>query len=293
DKMHTRQSSRLRLIEEEMNENFYEMMKKVNQKVGTYHIQCYVDKPWLFDLCSTGRGWDKYLVIVQGSYENVKGDDPYRLQHKVYNPSPTIRSWANLSDYIDALINLDEEVQQPKVTHHKRCRALGEDDAKDVEEELTASEWEEPARAKAASMAELCDTDPNKASMRMKKSMYQTDAWAQTFNKAQKVAIRQLKLKEFIDNLGYDPDAFQRLPMNLWYDTITDDAVRAEGAEVDVAGVGARVGDGAETPVVDRVADATVTEGVVGADGSNPSTEGTAVIGDEETGGGNGMATPI
>ncbi|KAF6135576.1 hypothetical protein GIB67_015429 [Kingdonia uniflora] len=69
-----------------MNENFYEMMRvieglnrdlvcegwHVNEwvnvvsfysrkgtwKVGTYHIQCNPEKPWLFDLCFTGHGWD-------------------------------------------------------------------------------------------------------------------------------------------------------------------------------------------------------------------------------------------
>ncbi|KAF6161207.1 hypothetical protein GIB67_021664 [Kingdonia uniflora] len=188
--------------------------------------------------------------------------------------------------------------------------------------------------------------------------MYQTDTWEQAFNKAQKVAIRKLKLavdnlehsrdlgtikdecerrleaqcynhtgvleakvaekdrvnakqkktfqgqfddecetnvglKEFIDDLGYGPKTFRRLPMNPRYDPAADDAIRTEGVEVDVAGVCAIVGDGAETLVVDRLAVATVTEGVVGADGSNPSTEGAKVIGEEETGGGDGVATPI
>ncbi|KAF6163570.1 hypothetical protein GIB67_022135 [Kingdonia uniflora] len=78
----------------QMNGNFYEMIKvvegmnvelcrekrgliewfdivsfysgKANKKIDTYHIQCHVDKLWLFDLCSTGRGWDKNLVVVQG-----------------------------------------------------------------------------------------------------------------------------------------------------------------------------------------------------------------------------------
>ncbi|KAF6158900.1 hypothetical protein GIB67_012317 [Kingdonia uniflora] len=237
--------------------------------------------------------------------------------------------------------------QRPKVTHHKRHRELGEDDVEDVDEELTVSKWEEKAHAKAALMVELGVTDPDKASMQMKKSMYQTYAWVQAFNKVQKVAIRQLKqgtmryecerrleaqrythtrvleakvaemdkviakqkeafqgqldkecktnvrLMEFIEDLGYDPKTFQHMPMNPRYDHVADDAVRTEGAEVDVSGVGASVADGAETPVVDKVTAATLTEGVVGVDGSNPSTEGAGVIGEEETGGRDGVATPI
>ncbi|KAF6143457.1 hypothetical protein GIB67_029626 [Kingdonia uniflora] len=84
-----------------------------------------------------------------------------------------------------------------------------------------------------------------------------------------------VKLKEFIEDLGYDPETFQRLPMNPRCDPVAENVVRTEGAEVDIAGMGARVGEGVETPVVDRVVVVIVTEGVVGADGSNPSTEGT------------------
>ncbi|KAF6133888.1 hypothetical protein GIB67_040652 [Kingdonia uniflora] len=208
------------------------------------------------------------------------------------------------------------------------------DDIEDIDEELTASEREEQAQAKAALMAKLCGTDPDEASRQMK-SMYQTDAWAHAFNKAQKVAIRKLKqeddnlelareteaslaleigiskrdqgtirdecerrleaqwLKEFHNDLGYDPETLQRLPMNLRYDPVADDVIWTEGAEVDVAGVGARLGDGAETPVIDIDAAVTVTEGVVGAAGSNPSTKGAGVDGEEETVGGDGEATPI
>ncbi|KAF6158089.1 hypothetical protein GIB67_014883 [Kingdonia uniflora] len=240
--------------------------------------------------------------------------------------------------------------QQPKVTHRKRRRALGKDDAKDVDKELTVSEWEEQARDKDASMAELCSTDQDKALIRMKKSMYQIDSWVQALNKAQKVVIRQLKqaadklalargtdasllseigilkqdlgtirdecerrleaqrythtqvlevkvaekdwvivkqketfqgqfdkecvtnvrLKEFIEDLGYDPETFQCLPMNLRYGPVADDVVRTEWAEVNVVGVGTGVEDGAETLMVHKVAATTIPEGVMGADGSNP-----------------------
>ncbi|KAF6150699.1 hypothetical protein GIB67_020782 [Kingdonia uniflora] len=96
-----------------MNGNFYEMMrviegmnkelickrrpliewfdvvsfysKKGNKKVGTYHIQCHPEKPWLFDLCSTGRGCDKNLVVVKGNYEYADGEVDLALTNRLYN----------------------------------------------------------------------------------------------------------------------------------------------------------------------------------------------------------------
>ncbi|KAF6152371.1 hypothetical protein GIB67_006607 [Kingdonia uniflora] len=54
--------------------SFY--VRKLNQKKGTYHIQCHPEKLWLFHLCSTGRGWDKDLVWVYGGIDDlIRRDD--------------------------------------------------------------------------------------------------------------------------------------------------------------------------------------------------------------------------
>ncbi|KAF6158239.1 hypothetical protein GIB67_015033 [Kingdonia uniflora] len=83
------------------------------------------------------------------------------------------------------------KVQQLKVTQCKRQRELGEDDAEDVDEELTEAELEEHARAMAASMAILCGTDPDEAGRWINKTMHrQSDAWAQAFIKAQKMSVQ-------------------------------------------------------------------------------------------------------
>ncbi|KAF6145196.1 hypothetical protein GIB67_041391 [Kingdonia uniflora] len=87
--------------------SFY--LKKANKKVDTYHIQYHADKPRLFDLYSTGRGWDTDLDAVRGNYVNVEGEDAYKLQHKIYNPKPGMRNLQNPQRYIDDLIDSDEE----------------------------------------------------------------------------------------------------------------------------------------------------------------------------------------
>ncbi|KAF6134912.1 hypothetical protein GIB67_002313 [Kingdonia uniflora] len=87
--------------------SFY--LRKAILKVDTYHIQCYADKPWLFDLSSTGRVWDKYLVMVRGNYENAEGEDSYQLLRRIYNPMPSGRSLTNPMNYINEVINSDEE----------------------------------------------------------------------------------------------------------------------------------------------------------------------------------------
>ncbi|KAF6175671.1 hypothetical protein GIB67_022673 [Kingdonia uniflora] len=134
-------------------------------------------------------------------------------------------------------------VQQPKVAHHKRRMILGEDDSEDMDEELTMSEWEEQARAKAASMAELCGTDPDEALRQMKKN------------------------------------------------PATDDAAQTDGVEGDVAAAGS--GGVVGTSVVEDIVVRTATDVIVNGAGLNPSTEGTGGVSIEEPVGGDGVATPI
>ncbi|KAF6156867.1 hypothetical protein GIB67_000407 [Kingdonia uniflora] len=86
-----------------------------------------------------------------------------------------------------------------KVIQHKWRRALGEDDAEDESEDMTKAEREDQALTKATSMAELCDEDPDKASRQMKRSIYQTDAWAQSFSRTMKAAKR--KLQEVVESV--------------------------------------------------------------------------------------------
>ncbi|KAF6134911.1 hypothetical protein GIB67_002312 [Kingdonia uniflora] len=93
-----------------------------------------------------------------------------------------------------------------------------------------------------------------------------------------------VRLKSFIDALGYDPETLQRF--SLTNDHIVEDAVRTEWLKVDV--VCAAIGGGVEEAVV-----RTVTDEVVDAAVSNPSTEGTRGVGVEESVGGDGVATPI
>ncbi|KAF6167801.1 hypothetical protein GIB67_027579, partial [Kingdonia uniflora] len=142
------------------------------------------DKPWLFDLCSTGRGWDKDLVVVRGNYDNAKEEDPYQLQRRISNPTPSGRSLMNLRDYINELINSGEEWvncvfnklgikrkrQKKKDSLLRNVPVAPKLSKKRGDEE---AQLEEHARATAASMATLYGTDPDKAGRQMKKTMHQ------------------------------------------------------------------------------------------------------------------------
>ncbi|KAF6165287.1 hypothetical protein GIB67_042703 [Kingdonia uniflora] len=60
-------------------------------------------------------------------------------------------------------------------TIEEKERALGKDDAEDEDEEMTEAERQEHAVAKRASMVELCKDDLDEASKEMKRTMFQRD----------------------------------------------------------------------------------------------------------------------
>ncbi|KAF6167585.1 hypothetical protein GIB67_031168 [Kingdonia uniflora] len=67
-----------------------------------------------------------------------------------------------------------------KVIPRKRRRALGEENSEDEDEEMTKAEGQEHIVAKRASIVELCEDDPDKASKKMKMSTFQRDLEAIT-----------------------------------------------------------------------------------------------------------------
>ncbi|KAF6151290.1 hypothetical protein GIB67_020612 [Kingdonia uniflora] len=159
----------------QMNGNLYEMMKRKRQKKTDSLLRSIpiTSKP------SKKRGGKGVLKFVEGIEEENLARKAERGKGKVVPNSP--------------------RVLQTKVTQCRRCRALGDDDAEDVGKDMTEAEREEQALAMAASMVELCGDDPDESSRQMKWSMYQGDAWAQSFNMAVKVLMR--KIQEAVDSL--------------------------------------------------------------------------------------------
>ncbi|KAF6138674.1 hypothetical protein GIB67_009868 [Kingdonia uniflora] len=190
-------------------------------------------------------------------------------------------------------------------------QGAGEDDAEDEGEEMLEVEGAELALARASSMEKLCDADPDEASRQMKRIMYQRDLEAindvflkrlegQRFNHEQvlrskfadhekeKKALKEryqaqydvevldnIRMKEFIEDMGFDPITLQCLP----------------GIEVDVAD--GDVGGGVEAPVVEDVAVGATTDVVADGAELRPSTVGAEGVSTEKPIGGEDAAMPI
>ncbi|KAF6173948.1 hypothetical protein GIB67_039899 [Kingdonia uniflora] len=75
----------------------------------------------------------------------------------------------------------------------------GEDDAVDKDEKMTEVERQEQAVAKQASMVKLCEDDLNEALKEIKMSMFQTNAWVRSYNKAIK-SVKE-KLRQAVESL--------------------------------------------------------------------------------------------
>ncbi|KAF6168410.1 hypothetical protein GIB67_004962 [Kingdonia uniflora] len=291
----------------QINGNFYEMMKviegmnvklagegrnlikwfdivtfysrKASQNPGTYHIQCHPEKPWFFDLCSTGQGWNKDLLIVSGNFENEDEDDPYKWHHRVYNESLGSSTWDNPVNHIDNLLKASEDW------------GTGEEDTQEEDEEMTEEDRQEQAVAKKSSMVKLWEDDPDEASKEVKWYMFQqTDAWVRTCSKAMKsvkAKLRQarenvdlsrgmetslmselavcerekakqkvrlqgqydgeckvtMRLKNFIDEKGYDPDTLEPYPVSPEFVEAPSSGL-VNGRAVGVSNEAAEVADG-------------------------------------------------
>ncbi|KAF6174385.1 hypothetical protein GIB67_034142 [Kingdonia uniflora] len=94
-----------------------------------------------------------------------------------------------------------------------------------------------------------------------------------------------VRLKEFIEDMGFDPDTMQRVPATQ--DPVAEDSLQTEGMEVDVDG------GGVQASVIDGTATGSAIDVVVDSTGSKSSTGGAEDVGAKEPVGGEGAATPI
>ncbi|KAF6152055.1 hypothetical protein GIB67_031377 [Kingdonia uniflora] len=298
DKMRIHRSSRLRLIDEGINEYETSVSGLAPMEEGSDVVQLIivVDAPLAMvvpEISVSENSTFKSLGIKrkrqkkidslprnvsitlkpakerggEGASKVVEGMEEERLTRKVPKPASTKAEKGKGKAF-----PVSPRVQQTMVSQHRQRRALGEDDAEDMDEELTTSEWEEQARTKAASMAILCGTGPDDASRQMKKNrclgarFQQGTEGGNEAVKASGINMRgDLKLsviiirrlKEFKEDLGYDPETLQ--PLSRTIDPVIDDPIQKVRTEVYIVGDGE--GDGVEASVVEGIAAGTTTEG--------------------------------
>ncbi|KAF6145553.1 hypothetical protein GIB67_037586 [Kingdonia uniflora] len=143
---------------------------------------------------------------------------------------------------------------------HKRHRAHGEDDAADEDEEMTEAERQDQAITKIASMAKLCDADPDEALKKMKKTIYQAQ-----FDGECRVIVR---LKKFIEYKGYDPDTLEPFPAIP--ELVAGDTLQMKEGEADAADIAdGGAGDGVEASVIEATSIGIVTDVADDGAGSN------------------------
>ncbi|KAF6149239.1 hypothetical protein GIB67_026095 [Kingdonia uniflora] len=136
----------------------------------------------------------------------------------------------------------------------------------------------------AVLMTTLYGNDPVEAGRQINKTLHQRETFQWQLDDECKTTVR---LKIFIEDLGYDPKTLKRFPTT--HDPIAKYIVLTEGIEVDVVGVG--VGGKVEAPAVEEAAAGIVIDKVTDATGSNPSAEDIGGVGAKEPVG--GMMWPL
>ncbi|KAF6177139.1 hypothetical protein GIB67_025476 [Kingdonia uniflora] len=206
----------------------------------------------------------------------------YEMMKEIEGPNS--QTWINLRDYIDVLINSDEEWLNSvvrKLGIRRMRQKMTDSLLRNVPVTLKPSKKRGGEGMEKVKLARKASKQASTQADKGKGKVF-PESLRETFQgKFDDECETNVRLKEFIKDLGYDPETLKCLLRAN--DPVADNAI--------VASMGVRVGDGAETPLVDIVAADTAIERVVGVVGSNPSTEGTGGIGAEELKGGDDVAT--
>ncbi|KAF6157058.1 hypothetical protein GIB67_041519 [Kingdonia uniflora] len=238
-----------------------------------------------------GHGWCAEALVKMygstealGNFKNIEGEGSYRLHHRVYNPSLTNRSWENPGDYIDVVLNSDEEWVNYVFTSQVK---VGK---KRLQEALDSLEL---AWGKEASL--LSDNNKLKRDLEAINDAVEKRMVGQHINHEQvlksmiagkdkeKVDLKAhyqaqfdgecrvtVWVKEFIEDKEFDPNTLERLFIAKL--PIAEDSLQMNEREVDVVVEG--VGRGMETLVVEGIAAGVTTDMIADNARSRPSTVG-------------------